>query len=162
MKEYDGHKSILVADVDCTAAGKELCSSQGVKGYPTIKHGDPANLEDYKGGRDEAALKKFTSELKPVCSPANIDLCDEEGKAAIDKVMALSDDDLAKQIAEGDKKIADADETFNTELETLQNKYQQLQKDKEDTIAEVKKSGLGMLKAVQAHKKKAGAAKEEL
>jgi len=164
MTEFDGHKTILVADVDCTASGKSLCDQVGVKGYPTIKHGDPSNLEDYQGGRDEAALKKFTSELKPSCSPGALELCDEEGKAAIEKIMALSDEELAQQIADGDKKIADADTTFNTELEELQNKYQQLQKDKEDTIAEVKKSGLGMLKAVQAHKKKAGSesAKEEL
>merc|ERR1740117_1526593 len=77
MTEFDGHASALVGDVDCTAAGKPLCDSNGVRGFPTIKFGDPSNLEDYKGGRDFDALSKFASEnLKPVCSPANIDLCD--------------------------------------------------------------------------------------
>ena len=41
--------------------------------YPTIKHGDVNNLEDYKGGRDFAALQKFAKGLKPVCSPAKLD-----------------------------------------------------------------------------------------
>ena len=36
----------------------------GVRGYPTIKHGDPNNLEDYKGGRDYSALEKFAKGLK--------------------------------------------------------------------------------------------------
>ena len=80
MTEYADHASILVADVDCTAGGKPLCDTNGVKGFPTLKYGDPSSLEDYEGGRDETALKKFVSELKHVCSPANMDLCDAEGK----------------------------------------------------------------------------------
>lgn len=162
MAEFKDHKTIVVADVDCTAAGKPLCESNGVQGYPTIKSGDPAALEDYSGGRDFDALLAHAKSLKPSCSPSNIDLCDEEGKAAIEKVMALSDDVIAEQIAEAEKKISDADTTFNSELEKLQAQYQELVKTKEDTIKEVKAGGLGMLKAVQAHKKKAGSAKEEL
>jgi hypothetical protein len=162
MAEFADSKTVIVGDVDCTAAGKSLCEAQGVQGYPTIKSGDPAALEDYSGGRDLEALKAYASGLKPVCSPANMDLCDEEGKAAIEAVLALSDDEIAKQIADGDKQIADADTTFNDSLEKLQAQYQALVKTKEDTIAAVKKSGLGMLKAVQAHKKKGAAAKSEL
>lgn len=162
MTEFADSKTVVVGDVDCTADGKSLCEAQGVQGYPTIKHGDPAALEDYDGGRDFDALKAHASSLKPVCSPSNMDLCDAEGKAAIEAVMALSDDEIATQITDGDKKIADADTHFNTELEKLQEAYQTLTKNKEATIAEVKKSGLGMLKAVQAHKKKSAAGKEEL
>lgn len=163
MTEFEGNDKILVADVDCTAGGKPLCDANGVKGFPTLKFGDPNNLEDYEGGRDESALKKFASDLKPACSPANLAVCDEEGKATIEKLMALSDEEIATQIADGDKKLKDAETTFETELETLQATYKALQTAKEDTIAEVKKSGLGMLKAVQSHKKNAAApAKEEL
>jgi len=160
MKEFDGNDKTLVGDVDCTAAGKPLCDSNGVKGFPTIKHGDPASLEAYEGGRDFASLRKFAKGLKPSCSPANIDLCDEEGKAKIQKVQEMSADELAAKIAEGDKKLADAESTFSTEVEKLQATYQQLQADKEATIAEVKDSGLSLLKAVQAANKKKG--KEEL
>lgn len=81
IKAYEGSKTALIADVDCTAAGKELCETHGVEGFPTIKWGDPSSLEDYDGGRDFNGLKKFADEnLKPLCSPANIDLCDEEKK----------------------------------------------------------------------------------
>jgi hypothetical protein len=163
MSEYADHKTILVGDVDCTASGKPLCDSNGVKGFPTIKHGDPASLEDYNSGRDFKALQAFASSLKPVCSPANIDLCDEEGKAKIEKVQAMSDEELAAAIKEGDKKSADAEELFKSEVEKLQSKYQQLTKEKEETVAAIKESGLGLLKAVQAAKKAAGKkAKEEL
>merc|ERR1712193_546212 len=60
--EFKDSKTALVADVDCTAGGQSLCNEVGVRGYPTIKYGDPNNLEDYKGGRDFDALKKFAEE----------------------------------------------------------------------------------------------------
>jgi hypothetical protein len=162
MKEFAGNDNTMVGDVDCTAAGKPLCDSNGVQGFPTIKHGDPASLEKYEGGRDYASLQKFAKGLKPSCSPANIDLCDEAGKAEIVKVQEMSAEELAAKIAEGDKKMADAESTFSSEVEKLQASYQQLQADKEATIAAVKDSGLSLMKAVQANNKKAAAGKEEL
>jgi hypothetical protein len=155
MAEYDGHKSALVGDVDCTAAGKPLCDSNGVRGFPTIKHGDPSNLEDYKGGRDFNTLKKFADEnLKPVCSPVNVDLCDATQKAEIEKLQALSADDLASKITEEEKKLTEAEETFKSSVSELQKTYEKLQKEKEATIAAVKAAGLGLMKSVQAAAKK--------
>merc|ERR1712093_312781 len=91
----------LIADVDCTAEGKPLCEQVGVQGFPSIKWGDPSNLEAYEGGRDYEALKKFAKDnLKPMCSPANLDLCDDEKKAEISKFQAMSAEDLEKEIEE--------------------------------------------------------------
>merc|ERR1719293_345241 len=99
MKQYAGHASALVGDVDCTAEGKPLCEEHGVQGFPTIKWGDPSALEDYEGGRDYDALKKFAKEnLKPMCSPANIDLCDDEKKAQIAELQALPEEELSSKI----------------------------------------------------------------
>jgi hypothetical protein len=162
MKVYKGHASALVADVDCTAAGKPLCDSNGVKGFPTIKYGDPGALEDYKGGRDFDALKKFADEnLKPMCSPANLDLCDDDKKKEIGDLMELSDAELSSKIAAGDKKIADAESHFKSEVEKLQAAYQKLMADKDQTIEDVKSSGLGLMKSVLAAKQKQ-ADKDEL
>jgi hypothetical protein len=55
--EFKDSKTVLIADVDCTAAGKPLCDTKGVRGFPTIKYGDPNDLQDYEGGREYAALK---------------------------------------------------------------------------------------------------------
>jgi len=157
MQNYAGHKTALVADVDCTAAGKPLCDSNGVKGFPTIKYGDPSALEDYKGGREYDALKKFADEnLKPMCSPANIDLCDDDKKKEIEDLMQLSAEDLDAKIAKGDKQIADAEAHFKKEVEKLQAAYQKLMSDKDETIENVKSSGLGLMKSVLAAKQKAG------
>lgn len=164
MEEYKDNDKILVADVDCTAEGKPLCDSNGVQGFPTIKHGDPAALEDYSGGRDYDALSGFAGKLKPLCSPANMDLCDDEQRANIERVQAMSLEELDAEIKVQDDKAATAEKTFETELEKLQASYKQLMADKEATLQEVKDSGVGLLKSVRAAKKKEAAAggKDEL
>lgn len=156
MTEYADHATTLVGDVDCTAAGKPLCDSNGVKGFPTIKHGDPANLDDYNGGRDYAALAKFAADLKPLCSPSNLSLCDDDQKAEIERVNALSLEELNAAIAEGEQKLEDAETNFKDEVSKLQKAYEGLQKDKEATIAAVKADGLGLMKSVRAAKKSSG------
>jgi len=150
IKAFKDHDTTLVADVDCTAAGKPLCDQVGVRGYPTIKHGDPNNLEDYKGGRDFAALEKFAKGLKPVCSPAKMDLCEPEMKEKILELQKLSAADLDKQIKEKEAEIEKAEKFFTDEVDKLQKTYQKLQEDKESTITAVKDSGLGLMKSVKA------------
>jgi len=151
----DRAKTSLIADVDCTSDGKPLCEANGVQGFPTIKWGDPSGLEDYQGGRDYEALKKFAKEnLKPMCSPTNLDLCDADKKAEIEKLQAMSKEDLQKQVDEKKAEMKTLEETFESEVKKLQETYEKLQKDKEETIADVKKSGLGLMQAVQAAKKK--------
>jgi len=150
IKAFKDHDTTLVADVDCTAAGKPLCDQVGVRGYPTIKHGDPNNLEDYKGGRDFAALEKFAKGLKPVCSPAKMDLCEPEMKEKILELQKLSAADLDKQIKEKEAEIEKAEKTFTDEVDKLQKQYQKLQEDKEATVTAVKDSGLGLMKSVKA------------
>merc|ERR1719436_2325395 len=99
MKDFKDSKTALVADVDCTAEGKPLCDSNGVKGFPTIKYGDPNALEAYEGGRDYDSLKEFADEnLGPSCGPANLDLCDDDKKAKIAELTKLGAEELGKKI----------------------------------------------------------------
>jgi len=150
----------LVADVDCTAAGKPLCDSNGVQGFPTIKFGDPSALEDYQGGRDYNALKTFAEGLKPKCSPSNLDLCDDSEKEEIQKLFDMDAGALDSQIEGKEAEIKAAEELFEKELEKLQNTYKKISEDKDAAIAAVKESGLGLMKAVKAVNAKKG--KEDL
>jgi len=156
MESFKDHATTLVADVDCTTGGKSLCNEIGVRGYPTIKHGDPNDLQDYKGGRDLAALKKFAEGLGPQCGPSNLDLCSDEKKAQIDEYMALSAEKRAEMVTEKEAKITELEAGLKTFLEGLQKQYEEASKKKDADVEEVKNSGLGLLKAVQAHMKKSG------
>jgi len=104
MEEYKGSPTSLVADVDCTAEGKDLCEKVGVEGYPTIKYGDPSDLKDYNGGRDFDSLKKFADEnLGPQCGPENMDLCDDATKAKIEGYLKMSADRMEGKIRNAQK-----------------------------------------------------------
>jgi hypothetical protein len=99
MSEYEGDANRLIADVDCTTEGQSLCEKVGVQGYPSIKYGDPSDLQDYNGGRDLDELKKFAEEsLGPACGPANLDLCDEAKKKSLETYMKMSADRLTGKI----------------------------------------------------------------
>jgi len=157
MAEFADSKTALVADVDCTAAGKPVCDSSGVKGFPTIKYGNPADLQDYQGGRDFDALLEFANEnLGPTCSPDSLDLCDDDKKAEIAKFSEMGQEALQTEVDSLEKQITDAEELFNTELKALQDNYEKLQKDKEEATETAKGKGLGMMKSVLAHLKSGG------
>ena len=127
------------------------------------RHGDLADLQDYQGGRDFDALKEFASEnLGPSCSPDNLDLCSDEQKAAIEKVNAMTDDEVEAAITEKEEAINKAETDFKTAVEALQAQYESLQKDKDSSIKEIKGSGLGVLKQLKASRAKGGVDKEDL
>lgn len=153
--EWEGNDIGLVAEVDCTADGKPLCDANGVKGFPTLKYGDPAALDDYNGGRSFDDLAKFaTANLKPICSPSKLELCDDDKKKEIEVLMALSEDELNSKIKDEEKKLDDAEEEFKNEVQKLQEKYQALMEEKDAKAAAVKASGLGLMKSVLAAKGK--------
>jgi hypothetical protein len=154
--EFKDSKTAVIADVDCTAGGQSLCNEVGVRGYPTIKHGDPNNLEDYKGGRDFDSLKKFAEEnLGPQCGPANLDLCDADKKALIEKFQQMSEADLASAITEKEESMTKLESDFKAFVEGLQKQYTEASEKKEKDVAEAKESGLGLMKSVAAHHKQA-------
>lgn len=155
MAEYVNHSSILVADVDCTTAGKSLCDEVGVKGFPTIKYGDPTSLEDYEGGRDYAALAKFAkANLGPRCSPVNLDLCEADNKAKIESFMAMPMKELDGKISDGEDKMKASDKALQDSMKALQAKYTKAQEEAKEKKESLKKnSNLGLMKSVLAHRK---------
>lgn len=91
-----------------------------------------------------------------MCSPTNIDLCDDEKKAEIKKFMAMSDADLDAQIKEKEDEMEKAETDFKTFVENLQSQYQEGTKKKDEALDAIKNSGLGLMKAVKVAKKKGG------
>jgi len=152
MKEFEASETALIADVDCTAEGKDLCSKVGVKGYPTLKYGDPNNLEDYNGGREYDDLVTFAKEnLGPTCGPDNMDLCDDDQKAKIESIIAKGLETLESEISALDESIKSAEDNFEEEVKKLQKTYEKLMEDKEAAVAAAKDKDLGLMKTVRAH-----------
>lgn len=155
MDAFADSPHYLIADVDCTTDdGKPLCAAHGVRGYPTLKYGDPADLQTYKGGRDFDTLKKFADEnLKPLCSPLNLDLCDDAKKADIKKYQEMDPAALDAVISSAEKELSTEEKRHQGEVAALESKFAEFKKDKA--------SGIGIMKTVKITSKK-DAAKEEL
>jgi len=77
MGEFESASSVVVADVDCTKE-QDLCSKQGVQGYPTIKYWSAGEKKDYSGGRDFDSLKKHAESLEVKCDVKAPKDCDEK------------------------------------------------------------------------------------
>lgn len=149
MSEFEDSSTVLVADVDCIGSGKDLCSKVGVKGFPTIKYGDPTNLEDYKGGRDIDTLKKFTSELKPSCNVVTLENCSDEQKTVIETLNSQTTEDLKASVEkEADERKA-AETLFETSVKKLQTEYEAIVSQKETSLQEIgDKYNIGLVNSV--------------
>ena len=101
-QEYADSSSVVVADVDCTADGKDLCEKYSVRGYPTIKYfvdGD-ADGKDYQSGRDYDSLKAFVeSTLEIKCDVKDPTECSDKEKAYIEKMKDKPSEERVKKIA---------------------------------------------------------------
>merc|ERR1712032_1024611 len=149
MEDFKDHAAVLIADVDCTAEGKPLCEEVGVEGFPTIKFGDPSALEDYEGGRDYDDMKEFADKnLGPRCGPKNMDLCDDEKKAQIEKLKAMPMDELKAKIEEKQGEMEAAEKELEEMLKGLQEEYEAGQKKSEETKERIKNGGLAAMKKV--------------
>lgn len=158
MDEYKGDTSKLVADVDCTAEGKPLCDANGVKGFPSLKYGDPSSLEDYKGGREFKDIQEFAkTKLVATCSPANLELCDDAKKADIAKYQAMPAEELQALVDQKAALLAEAEAKFKQGVKDLQKKYEELQDEREAVTDEIAASGLTLMKAVAKHTAKVAA-----
>ena len=159
--DFEGSDKVLIADADCTAGGKALCDKFGVRGYPTLKvfaAGDEDG-EDYKGGRDLPALKKFASEMGPGCTVDTLEVCTAEDKEKLEKYMAMDASERAAKIATLSSGLKDAEAAHEKLLETLQAQYKASQEGLE-TLKEESAPELKLLKAAspKAEKKDADAA----
>jgi hypothetical protein len=95
---------VTIADVDCTAAGADVCSKVGVSGYPTIKYylaDSPDKPQDYQGGRDLDALKKFVEKtFKAGCDTSTKESCNKNQIEVIDLLAGKTAAELKTYITE--------------------------------------------------------------
>jgi thiol-disulfide isomerase/thioredoxin len=156
MEEFKDSPGVLIADVDCTSdGGKPLCQEFGVRGYPTLKYGDPSDFQPYQSGRDFESLKKFATEsLKPACGPLNVDACTSDQLATLKELQALPSDKLEEKLAAVQAELKEAEAEFTVAMKKLTDVWESTKKEKTSSIA--------MMKAVKLAPSAEGEKKEEL
>jgi len=120
--EFKSSPNVAIHDVDCTAAGQDVCNKVGVKGYPTIKYylADDPKAKDYNGGREFDALKKFVettfkagcnTDTKESCSADQIAVIDELKDKKIDEIKAYAKTKEDEANALKEKRLAHIEES---------------------------------------------------
>lgn len=123
IDEFAGSKDVLVAEVDCNESGKSLCEKLGVLSYPTMKYGDPHDLQSYLGPRGFQQLKDHVNEkIKPVCSPLHVELCDGELQQKIENYSSMDDAALDDAIQSFVSKLKVEKNKHETEIEQIKQK----------------------------------------
>ena len=138
MSDFADSESVLVADVDCIEDGKALCEKVGVKGFPTIKYGDPDDLQDYTGSRDHPELHAFTEGLQPGCVVETLENCSDEHKKILEELKQKKIEDLRIIVLAEAKEREQTHTDFKAEVDKLQKAFEELTKKKETTLEDVK------------------------
>ncbi len=156
----------MLFSVDCTSDESQgTCSKNGIEGFPTLMYGDPDFLESYDGSRefDELYVFATSGNLKASCSPKNIHLCDDEEKAKMEELIAMSIEDLKNAVKEIDDKMAKAEDDFDASTEVLEEEYMKMTEMNKKVKDEVKEAHhYNILKGVQSLKAQAVNDKDEL
>jgi len=100
---FDGESSVVIAKVDCDA-NKDLCSSFGVSGYPTLKYFPRTNKagEEYNEGRTPADFVNFINKNAGTQRTVGGGFTNEAGRiTALDHLA-----EKLKQAASNDEKNA--------------------------------------------------------
>lgn len=149
MEEFASSDSILVADVDCVEAGKPLCDKVGVKGFPTIKYGDPNDLQDYKGGREKDDLSSFAAALKPGCNADTMENCSVKEKNVIKGLKGKSHEALKEMILEESKDNEQVQKDFKARVDKLQKKFMELSTERDNALLFIKENyNIGLVRQI--------------
>lgn len=113
--EFFGHKTVLVAEVNCSSKrSKWLCDTNEIMKYPTLLYGDVSDLKQYRASRLSEELSDFVRHhLVPLDPPPKIDgplVKKPKAKTGMDLYLTMSVETLESEIATAEerrKEIAD-------------------------------------------------------
>lgn len=160
-EELSNYSSFVMATVDCTSH-KELCEKHGVKGYPTLKYGDPEDLVKYKGGRTyEAISKKALTLATAECSLDFPNLCDIQRQGQIEFLRTLAAEELDARIWEGERDSAQARKSYEEHARELRGMLEDLERNERARLESLEKGDLGLMKEVLRRRKNPDWDKEE-
>lgn len=146
-EEFKDSKRVVIADVDCTAAGEPICSRFKVEGFPTLKSFSPLDIEgeDYEGARELDDLREHAKSLGPGCSPTTKDDCTAEELISLDELVAQPPEALEAEISELKGKVAAASAAHVELVKRLRAQFEQ----SDDGLNELKRASAARLRLLR-------------
>lgn len=128
-------KNLLIGSIDCDA-NINLCRRFHIIGLPTILHGDASlggiYLEEYRGDKTFAELSTFAEqELKPLCNPGRLNVCDSNTRKDMEMYMTMSYDELNTKINGMENAQTEKIQTFTSEFDEMKRDYDKKVAEKE-------------------------------
>ncbi|CAB9518915.1 Protein disulfide isomerase [Seminavis robusta] len=142
-KEWENHKHVLVASVDCTQ-DESWCVSWGIQGFPTLLFGDPsadgAFLDTYRGEKTYEALSEFANATleKPICSPGNTAFCATTERNKVQGLWKLAPLDLQASIDKQQNMMKQEEDEFQQAFQSMQSIFDKDSKTHEFQLAKMK------------------------
>ena len=135
LAEKHTDSKVVIGEMDCTADNnKELCSSMGVSGYPTLLYSKGFEFEKYGSGRDIKELTNFVeTELGETCLD-NRELCSEEDQALLKGYESYTAEELKEKLEKAKQKKKEAQDTFTENVNGLNKQYEQFKTEKADAV----------------------------
>ena len=126
-------KNLLIGSIDCDA-NVNLCTRFNIIGLPTILHGDASlggiYLEEYRGDKTFTELSTFAEqELKPLCNPGRLNVCDSNSRKDMEMYMTMSYDEL-------NTKINGMENAQMEKIQTFTNEFDEMKRDYDKKVAE--------------------------
>ena len=128
-------KNTLIGSIDCNA-NIDLCTRFHIIGLPTILYGDASlrgiYLEEYRGDKTFTELRTFAEhELKPMCNPGRLDVCNSTTRKDMEMYMAMSYDELTAKINGMENVQNEKIQSFTNEFDTMKKEYDKMVAEKE-------------------------------
>lgn len=151
--DYESSKSKLIGEIDCTVE-MSLCEAEGIDDFPALRWGSIYDLQEYGGPRDYSNLKKFAeTNLKPICGPSHMSLCDKATRKEIRRLQTLTRQQLDAELLEMVEEQAAMERNLEAASKDFQAQYDKALETKDAAKNEILDSGLPIMKAVlQARK----------
>jgi protein disulfide-isomerase-like protein len=117
-------QNIMIGTVDCTAEeGKELCETNGIKGFPTLKSFWKNSAEDYEGGREYSELKAYAENLKPPCTLESTHYCTDDQLEYISQMKQLRKTVIKEKIKKMESEVSESEKDLQDLLQRLQSEF---------------------------------------
>jgi len=146
--EFKDSKRVVIADVDCTAAGYPLCSRFKVEGFPTLLSFTPLDAKGvpYEGGRELEDLRAHAKSLGPGCTTTTKDECSADDLAALEALLLLPAAELEAEIVELKGKVAAASEAHVEIVRRLRLEFERSEQD----VKELQRASAARLRLLRA------------
>jgi hypothetical protein len=148
--DFESSKSKLIGEIDCTLEeAMSICEAEGIEDFPVLRWGGIYDLQQYEGPRDYLNLKKFAeAQLKPICGPSHLQVCDKASRKEIRRLQKLSLEQLDTEMAEKKEEDNAIERNFNAALKDIETQYGKAVETKDAARKEILDSGLSIMKAV--------------